>query len=1429
MRSLKIFWVLLVSLSLIAFMVSSSPLMASTSPSHSTHFDSVKGPGLPLNGSGCYKCHADGILQCDEDGPVFWDNKSLQETLVCDTCHSPNGAFDGVGDLDPGNPDSVAFGAKYNWDVGVYQSNGEALKAGKEKWCVTCHDGGTSVCDGVDAPNVGLYYTSGHGRPGPDVECLVCHDVTFTHIDGEARTYWFNDEDVYPADFIVDMYDAANSGVAYAAGYRLRYVDGEVPMMIPAALGYTFKSDDDARVESASFRRCFDSGCHDSRKIFRSNYSDTGIHTNFWDGGSNIHDFHLIRTVSWDSDWDIDTPQIYSDGSDSLMTCPSCHNVHGAVGTHGSTNEPMVRDGSLVGRTGFGFSYVVDDTAAGGYPWVTSEGATQSTSIGAIFRNGTGEMCGGCHGTGTYATPSDSSYYAASTTTLYNGPHAGPTSLDTLTVDGTPWTEGQLVGKYLHNITDDTYDTIIANTENTASGDGLCCGLGEDEEWHYGDMAEIYEYTHIYYMQWFRPWQDCSSSVDMIWTYHSDPLEEKDYTSLSAWEEDTDIDITIANDVMIISHSGLTNSTIASGDTVTGQNSGATGVVVGVVTDTQICIDVTSGDFQNEEQIYKTLDNYVFSTSPPDHVGVMYLDCYDGPHFDRVALAGATTDVVHYRCIRSASDCSDPFAGTRDTGAYFEWNQDNHVFKLNENFARVEHIGAKLTYTSDTNTKVVFNILGDYAKVIGCVAYDSVNYGTKSVIGFSLVGDRTLGVNCIAHDIEGDGFNLAAAYWLDFCLAYNCTAVDNEGYGFSNNFSNYNMVSNSVGSNNTAGDFKSNFTSYYSDYNMSSDDTAPGPNNKTDKDFTDMWVSEALGSEDYHLSEIGVADSDFQGGAYPAPAGLNPPDYFLTDDIDGEPRSIWYRGADESGPRGQEYQNISTISGSIGIDGVTITGLPCDPVVTSGGGLYSAIVSNGWSGTVTPTKVGYTFDPASRMYSDVTTDQANQDYTPIGTFYTISGRVGNLDGITMGGVPEFQLKTSGGGLYSSTVGHGWSGTVGPIDYSNTYRFDPASRVYPDVTSDRLNQDYTPILVHTISGKVRDPELGWAGIEGVTMSGLPGNPVTNSQGSYSDKVDDGWSGTVTPTKVGYTFDTTSLEYVNITETLWNQNYAGTVNTYTISGSVGIDGVTMSGLPGDPVSSSGGLYSATVDYDWSGTVTPAKVGYTFEPPSCVYSNVTSDQENEDYTYIMDSTIIIHESFEGAGYEEAFAENIGTSCILDENSSIPGTPPVDFGSQCLKSVSNATGYKARADLVYGSEQIKTFTTLYVYVTSESLANSEFKNIGAWMDGSGNTAAVLRLYRGGAGNLKIRLRFYNNGSYSPYNSAAISLNTWYKVQFKYDDTSNTWEYKVNGTTRGSGSLTGDHRTGVKQWRLGFWQSSQAETGTIYIDQLTVSTESFD
>jgi parallel beta-helix repeat protein/predicted outer membrane repeat protein len=57
--------------------------------------------------------------------------------------------------------------------------------------------------------------------------------------------------------------------------------------------------------------------------------------------------------------------------------------------------------------------------------------------------------------------------------------------------------------------------------------------------------------------------------------------------------------------------------------------------------------------------------------------------------------------------------------------------------------------------------------------------------------------------------------------------------------------------------------------------------------------------------------------------------------------------------------------------------------------VTDGDGYYSAVVEHGWSATVTPQRLNSSFEPLSRSYSDVTSDQTDHDYTGTLTSYDI--------------------------------------------------------------------------------------------------------------------------------------------------------------------------------------------------------------------------------------------------------------------------------------------------------------------------------------------------------------------------------------------------------------------------------------------------------
>jgi len=363
--------------------------------SHQVHLSADYGPQITC-GTSNY-CHTDTGMTA---GGQFLDGQIFTTTTVCDACHSPLGAYDGVNDAN--------IGAKPNWATGVF--TGPDLTPGKEKWCVGCHDDAPSVINSVSAPNIagsdlnsdctnvgvpysccaGLdtgtcdygYYHTGHGKYGS--ECLACHDPSVTHVDGDARTY-----------------SAAADN--YQAGYRLKSVGGQAPLVIPRPL---------TPVTADQFRQCFT--CHDSAPFMNSDNMDTNFRADvddscvaFITGPKNRHWEHLsITEDKYDSDWD-------GVSADSPPSCPACHNVHGPRVRVGVTNAPaMIRTGELIGRESEGaldldyfinpcnVSLIIPDdlTFSGTNETMGSTGGIMAEYLpagnnGSIARNGVCDMC----------------------------------------------------------------------------------------------------------------------------------------------------------------------------------------------------------------------------------------------------------------------------------------------------------------------------------------------------------------------------------------------------------------------------------------------------------------------------------------------------------------------------------------------------------------------------------------------------------------------------------------------------------------------------------------------------------------------------------------------------------------------------------------------------------------------------------------------------------------------------------------------------------------------------------------------------------------------------------------------------------------------------------------------------------------------------
>ena len=163
--------------------------------------------------------------------------------------------------------------------------------------------------------------------------------------------------------------------------------------------------------------------------------------------------------------------------------------------------------------------------------------------------------------------------------------------------------------------------------------------------------------------------------------------------------------------------------------------------------------------------------------------------------------------------------------------------------------------------------------------------------------------------------------------------------------------------------------------------------------------------------------------------------------------------------------------------------------------------------------------------------------------TYVGPNYLISGTV-TLNGsplpfVELNGLPGNPL-TNAAGQYSVLVYPGWNGTVTPI--LDGYAFTPVNMTYSNVDQNYEFQDYNAEVGHSISGTIQidgDPLMG------VLMSGLPGEIRTDEEGFYNGSVSSGWTGTVTPTLSGFTFDPEERTYgEGVSSDLGGQVYTAT---------------------------------------------------------------------------------------------------------------------------------------------------------------------------------------------------------------------------------------------------------------------------------------------
>jgi hypothetical protein len=283
--------------------------------------------------------------------------------------------------------------------------------------------------------------------------------------------------------------------------------------------------------------------------------------------------------------------------------------------------------------------------------------------------------------------------------------------------------------------------------------------------------------------------------------------DQRECSSLSVFNARNACNLTAAA-TKVFSHSGVTGN-IASGDTVTGALSGATGVCR-MATTTQILISGISGTFQSGEQIRKDLSNYVTSTNAGDSaIAVADCRCTAGTaDTTAVTVSGWTTGASNYIKI-----WTDPALGYRHSGKWITGNKyrleittAGPAIDITESYTMVQGLQVKITYSGGSSTGIRNNSWDNGGQII---SQNIVRHGGMGVSDttYGIYFPYSNGTNKIFNNIVYD-FNNSSNGGQGISIGYANTAgskvynntVHNCGNGIVNVYSgtNYAYLKNNI-------------------------------------------------------------------------------------------------------------------------------------------------------------------------------------------------------------------------------------------------------------------------------------------------------------------------------------------------------------------------------------------------------------------------------------------------------------------------------------------------------------------------------------------------------------------------------------------------------------------------------------------------------
>jgi hypothetical protein len=210
-----------------------------------------------------------------------------------------------------------------------------------------------------------------------------------------------------------------------------------------------------------------------------------------------------------------------------------------------------------------------------------------------------------------------------------------------------------------------------------------------------------------------------------------------------------------------------------------------------------------------------------------------------------------------------------------------------------------------------------------------------------------------------------------------------------------------------------------------------------------------------------------------------------------------------------------------------GIANVVMNGLPIypgasGPPATDSTGYYYGLVTNGWSGTVTPTLTGYEFSPTLTNYNSVTADQTPVNYTSVPDVVNVTSVSGSPNPVPSSG--QVQCNVNANDSWSLALTYIWTAVDGASHPVGT--FNDNTSATPTWTAPANNTGsqvaYTIAVTVTdtnsVQGSASYTQAVKPAAEALTVTGGPSgtpNPVASGgQTQCSVTVVDNWGRTPT---------------------------------------------------------------------------------------------------------------------------------------------------------------------------------------------------------------------------------------------------------------------------------------------------------------------------